>query len=58
MRNILLRFNEQDEIILLVDKVAKKLGTSASALTKTALYFYCSQFEKGGKADEQTTAPN
>lgn len=58
MRNILLRFNEQDEIIQLVDKVSKKLGTSASSLTKTALYFYCSQFEKGGKADEQTITAN
>ena len=57
-RNILLRFQEDDELIKLVDRVSKKLGSSASSLTKTALYFYCSQFEKGGKADEQTTATN
>jgi len=58
-RNILLRFQEDDELIKLVDRISKKLGSSASALTKTSLYFYCSQFEKGGnKADESTTTTN
>ena len=58
-RNILLRFQEDDELIKLVDRISKKLGSSASALSKTALYFYLSQFDKGGnKADESTTTTN
>ena len=58
MRNILLRFNEQDELIKLIDRVTKKLGNSASALTKTALYIYCKQFDTGEKQNEPSIQQN
>lgn len=46
MRNILLRFDDQDELIILIDKVRKALRISASDLTKLSLYFYCNQFKE------------
>lgn len=37
-RNILLRFEANNELILLIDKVAKKLGNTNSGVTKLALW--------------------
>ena len=41
MRNILLRFEEDDKLILLIDQVAKKLGNTKSGITKIALFEFC-----------------
>jgi len=43
MRAIINRFDNNDELILLVDNVRKKLHTSATAIVKTALWQYCQQ---------------
>jgi len=40
-RNILLRFNENEELIKLIDKTSKKLGVTNSSLTRFALFEYC-----------------
>ena len=42
-RNILLRFGANDELILLVDKVAEKLKNTNAGITKVALYEFCNK---------------
>ena len=50
MRAIINRFDNNDELILLVDDVRKKLHTSATAIVKTALWQYCNQIlNKNGR---------
>ncbi len=46
MRAIINRFDSNDELILLVDRVRKKLHISATAITKTALWEYCNKILK------------
>jgi hypothetical protein len=48
-RNILLRFEPKDELIVLIDKVAKKLGVTGSGLAKIALYDYCNKILNMGE---------
>lgn len=40
-RNILLRFDANDELIVLIDKVAEKLKNTNAGVTKMALYEFC-----------------
>jgi hypothetical protein len=42
-RNILLRFEPEDELIKRVDQVAKKLKNTNSGVTKIALYEFCNK---------------
>lgn len=55
-RNILLRFKEDDEIIILVERVSQKLKVSYSALTKLALYDFCKKYEVSGNEKEKKLA--
>ena len=43
MRNILLRFEEEDELIIKIDEVSRKLGNTGSGVTKLALYEFCNK---------------
>lgn len=43
MRNILLRFEEDDELIIKIDLVSKKLGNTKAGVTKLALYEFCNK---------------
>jgi len=54
MRAIILRFDSNDELILLIDKVKKKLHNPMSAIAKSALWEYCQKIlnENGRKKSE------
>lgn len=52
MRAIILRFDSNDELILAIDKVRRKLSIPMSSITKTALWEYCNRIlnEDGTKS--------
>ena len=56
MRAIINRFDSNDELILLVDKVREKLHMTATSITKTALWEYCKKIleEESGKRKSKT----
>ncbi|MDP3966022.1 MAG: hypothetical protein Q8Q04_00645 [archaeon] len=51
MRNILLRFEEEDELISKIDEVAKKLGNTNSGITKLALFEFCKKILESQNAN-------
>ena len=58
MRNILLRLEEDDELIQIVDAVSKKLGNTNAGTTKLALYEFCNKILNGEEnAKTKNTAP-
>ena len=48
----MVRFEDDDDLIELIDKIAKKLAITKSGMAKCALYDYCIKIQEMSNGDQ------